>query len=562
MKVSTSMRLASITKLSYSAVVTLSLATGVSVWMAHGATQAEIDARARQAELKQLGLDLANASDFLTNEARRYSIFGNKMHHDAYWKEVKETRKRDRVVERLIELGAPATELDLIETAKNNSDALIATEDAAMRAVAAGDLDKARSLMFDESYDRNKAIIVGPLSEFQTMMNARAEREVADAARTTDVMTTISSALIAMTGLTFLGLLFFVFSRRVVAPLARLSGAVVQVADGQLDVEVPGVGRRDEIGDMAAAVQVFKDNAAERQRLEAERQADQAEKERRTRAVGAMIVAFDAEVGTILKTVASASTELEATAKAMAVAAAESSEKATSVAAASEQASSNVQAVASASEEMATSVREITQQVTLSQEIAMHANAEAERTNETVVGLVAAAQKIGRVIELISSIAAQTNLLALNATIEAARAGDAGKGFAVVASEVKSLAAQTAKATDEIASQIQAIQSVSGQAAEAIGAIGGTIGRVNEIATSIAAAMEEQGAATSEIARNVQQAAAGTQDVSSNIVAVTSVANQTGTAAKDVLGASGNLARQADELKAKVEKFLGDIRAA
>ena len=350
--------------------------------------------------------------------------------------------------------------------------------------------------------------------------------------------------------------------RRVVGPILRLTAAMDRLAQGDTTVAIPAVERGDEIGAMAKALEIFKANAVERGRLADERQADYAAKEDRARKAAETIRAFDADVSAILGMVAGAATELDGTARSMTGAAEESSRKAAAVAAASEQASANVQTVATASEQLSASIQEITQQVLQSQSIARQAAEQAQRTNGTVHGLVAAAQKIGEVIKLISDIASQTNLLALNATIEAARAGEAGKGFAVVASEVKSLANQTAKATEEIAQQIATVQSVSGEAATAIGGIGTVIGQVNEIAASIAAAVEEQHAATAEIARNVQQAAAGTSEVSVSITSVNEAAAQTGAAATQVLSASGELSQQAEILRQKVERFLGEIRAA
>ncbi|TVR97504.1 MAG: methyl-accepting chemotaxis protein [Rhodospirillales bacterium] len=345
-------------------------------------------------------------------------------------------------------------------------------------------------------------------------------------------------------------------------PIVAMTGAMQRLAGGDTGVVIPGVGRKDEIGAMAGAVQVFKDNRIEADRLAEAEKAAAAAKAKRAESMAALVSGFDADVSGILKTLAAAASELDATAHTMSQLAEDSSGKATSVAAASEQASSNVQTVASAAEQLAASIREISHQVSRSQEIAATAAQEAERTNTTVAGLVDAAQKIGAVVELIQDIAAQTNLLALNATIEAARAGEAGKGFAVVASEVKNLATQTGKATEEIAAQIGAIQSVSTDAATAINGIGGIIAQINEIATSIAAAMEEQGAATAEIARNVQQAAAGTGEVSATISAVNQAATETGSAAQQVLGASADLSRQAETLNGKVETFLTGIRAA
>ena len=271
---------------------------------------------------------------------------------------------------------------------------------------------------------------------------------------------------------------------------------------------------------------------------------------------------FEAKVGAIVNVVSSAATEMESTAASLNATAEQTSQQVTAVAAASEQASANVQSVASATEELSSSVAEISRQVANSAAVAAKAANESERTNALVNGLADAAQKINAVTSMIHEIASQTNLLALNATIEAARAGDAGKGFAVVASEVKSLANQTAKATEEISAHIAAIQNVTRDTIAAIQSIGSTIGQINEIATTIAAAIEEQDAATQEIARNVQQAAAGTTQVTRNIAGVTQTVGATGSAAGEVLGAAGELAKQAETLSGHVTAFLDEVRAA
>ncbi len=371
------------------------------------------------------------------------------------------------------------------------------------------------------------------------------------------------------------GLSVFV-SRGISRPVASMTNMMTALADKDLSVEIIGTERRDEIGDMARAVEVFKHNAIEAEKLEAEkreeearseqrrkeREAEQEKRAQRAEEIQEACNAFDQSVSGVIETVSSASTELQTTAQTLSATAEQTTERATTVAAASEEASTNVQTVASAAEEMSSSVDEIGRQVSQSTEIAGKAVSEAQRTNETVQGLAEAAQKIGDVVNLISDIAEQTNLLALNATIEAARAGDAGKGFAVVASEVKSLANQTAKATEEIGAQIGSMQSVTGEAVEAIEGIGTTIGQISEIATAISAAVEEQGAATQEIARNVQEAARGTTEVSSNITGVNQAATETGAASKQVLDATGQLSREAEGLKNEVDRFLSEIRAA
>jgi methyl-accepting chemotaxis protein len=556
------MRISQITKLAYGGAIGLSLVTGVFMWSANGALQAEREAVARRFEFRQLARDLAAASDLLTNEARRYAVTGRKQHYDDYWREVKETKTRDRVVARLKELGAPKDELDLIEKAKANSDALIKTEDAAMEAVAKGDMERARLLMFGEQYDRDKAVIMAPIDEFGAKLSARAEAEVAAAQSRAERLDTAAEIMVALNVLGFVAILYIAFSRRVVTPLVRLNDVVSRLAGQDFAVTVPEAERRDEIGDMARAVQVFKDNGIAKQRMEEEQREEQARKEQRQKLIDQSIGAFERSVAGIVGAVASAATEMQSTAQAMSATADEATRQATTVAAAADQATSNVQTVATAAEELSASIGEIGRQVSQSATIARTAVDEAQRTNAMVHGLADAAQRIGDVVGLIQDIASQTNLLALNATIEAARAGEAGKGFAVVASEVKSLAAQTAKATEEIRGQIEGVQGATGEAVSAIQSIGSTIGQINEIAAAIASAVEEQGAATREIANNVRQAAAGTNEVSANITGVTQASGHVGDAANQVLGSSGELAEQSERLKREVETFLATVRAA
>jgi methyl-accepting chemotaxis protein len=354
----------------------------------------------------------------------------------------------------------------------------------------------------------------------------------------------------------------YVTSRSIVPPIMKMVAAMRQLAEGDYAVEVPATDKKDEIGLMAKSVLVFKENMIKAKELAAKEAEAIRERIARATRVNDLTQQFDTDISMVLKSVSSASTELQSTATSMTATAEETSNQATAVAAATEEASTNVQTVAAAAEQLSSSVTEISRQVTQSATIAQKAVVEANRTNATVQGLSEEATRIGDVVKLISEIASQTNLLALNATIEAARAGDAGKGFAVVASEVKSLAEQTAKATDQISSQIAAIQSSSSEAVGAIRGITGTINEINEIASAIASAVEEQGSATQEIARNVQQAALGTGEISSNVVGVQQAAGDTGAAAHQVLEASSELSRQSETMRSQVEIFLSSIKAA
>jgi len=444
--------------------------------------------------------------------------------------------------------------------------ALIAPLKVALKDYAASFDDlSAAMLQADDLYDNVIQATNIKIDEQQEIVH---KSLVADLAATkTETAETIAGTTLAqeiMAGLGFLlGLaLAYFIGRSIVTPVTGMTAAMGKLAAGDTATEIPAQDSKDEIGDMAKAVDVFKQNMIRADQLAAEQKAEQEQKTRRQVAIEGYIATFESGVRASLDTLASAATEMRATSQGMSATAEETSAQATTVAAAAEQASVNVQTVASATEELSSSVAEIGRQVTQSTKIAGEAVIEANHTNTTVQGLSAAAQKIGDVVKLISDIASQTNLLALNATIEAARAGDAGKGFAVVASEVKSLANQTAKATEEISAQVAAMQGATGEAVEAIKSIGGTIGSINEIATTIASAVEEQGAATQEIARNVQEAAQGTSQVSSNIVGVNQAAGETGAAANQVLVSAEELGKQAETLRADVDSFLANIRAA
>jgi methyl-accepting chemotaxis protein len=419
-------------------------------------------------------------------------------------------------------------------------------------AVAVKDRADPARLELDKILDETTAALTTRAAEIQSRIDTQAAH-----ART------IGLTLNGVVALILIGSIVFSFLW-VSRPIARLNGAMDQMAKGNLDIEVPGTGRGDEIGDMAKTIAVIRQNAANEalaKQEEAKRE-EVARAGRRKANMQKLADEFERAVGNIVNTVSSAATELEASAGTLTRSAA-TTEKLTSVVAeASEEASVNVQSVATATEEMTTSIGEIGRQVQESSRIAGDAVSQAEKTDSRINALAEAAGRIGDVVKLITAIAEQTNLLALNATIEAARAGELGKGFAVVAQEVKALATQTAKATDEIGAHIRGMQTATQESVAAIKEIGGTIGRISEIASTIAAAVEQQGAATQEISRNVQQAAQGTQQVASNITEVNRGAAETGSASSQVLGSAKSLANESSRLKVEMAKFLETVRAA
>jgi len=346
------------------------------------------------------------------------------------------------------------------------------------------------------------------------------------------------------------------------SPIRIMTSAMGRLAQHDLNTQVEGAERKDEVGEMAKAVLVFKNSMIETDRLKAEQEEAQRAAAARTAQIDKLTRDFDVKVQAVVQGVASQATQMETSAQAMSATAEEATKQASAVAAASEQGAANVQTVASAAEELSSSIAEIGRQVSHSSQIATNAVTEARKANEMVQGLLNASQKIGEIVALINDIADQTNLLALNATIEAARAGEAGKGFAVVAAEVKNLATQTSKATEEIGTQITSVQGATQNAVNAIASIGKTIGEIDQISTTIAAAVEQQGAATQEIARNVEEAAKGTQEVSSNIGGVTQAANSTGAVANQVLTSAQALSEQSGELRTLVQGFLTKVKAA
>ncbi|HEX2654350.1 MAG TPA: HAMP domain-containing methyl-accepting chemotaxis protein, partial [Xanthobacteraceae bacterium] len=358
-------------------------------------------------------------------------------------------------------------------------------------------------------------------------------------------------------------LMAYLIARTISRPMSVITQRINQLADGNLDIDIPLTDRPDEIGDIAKAVQVFKDHAIQVREFETNQQEaeERAEQEKKALMQG-MADDFEKVVGTIIRSISSASTELQVTAQTMNSVAGETNKQSTAVAAASEQASTNVKTVAEATEELAHSIAEISNKVAATARIAQQAADDADQTAEKIKRQSQAAQKIGEVVELINQIASQTNLLALNATIEAARAGEAGKGFAVVAAEVKLLAEQTGKATSEIAGQVGDIQSSTNDSAAAIETITHTVKELNSIAGAIADAINQQGGATQQIAQSVQQASRGTLEVSANISKVSDTANASNAAATEVLTSATELSQQSELLRSEVSKFLHSIRAA
>ncbi len=348
----------------------------------------------------------------------------------------------------------------------------------------------------------------------------------------------------------------------VVKPLAAALECLRRLANGELNLAIVGKGRGDEIGDMAEAMLVFQENAFQRQKLQEQQEAEQQQRLARAARIQDLVQEFESTMGNVVEVISSATTELEATANSMSSTAEQTEQQSSAVASASEQATANVETMAAATEELAATVQEVTRQMHDARTIADEAAREASSSREQVEALEAAGERIGDVVALIQDVAGQTNLLALNATIEAARAGEAGKGFAVVASEVKQLANQTARATDDIRIQVEAMRASIKAAADKIGHVAGVVDRLNRVAASVASAAEQQAAATAEIGRNASEAARGTQEVSSTIHQVREAAGTTAAASGQVLASAGELAHKTVDMRQSISRFIEGVRAA
>ena len=547
--------------------------------------------------------ELRQSSDDLTRLARTYVVTGDPAYEQQYldvvairagekprpvqysriyWDFVAAGESAPRPADKAVSLldlmreaGFTAEEIAKLDDAKSKSDGLINLEVQAINAVkglfpdAQGqytvkgepDLELARNLLHSAQYHGFKAEIMKPIDDFFVLLDERTAGTIARETATADAYRLVLVGALALL-IAAVTMTAYVIFGRVLRPLDRQRQVMAALTRRDLSVEVPDRARGDEIGEMSRAVEMFKANLVETDRLQGEQVRVSADREARAKTLDGLIRGFDAKIESVLSSLNQSVGAMRSTAGNMSTIADDTSDLVQKVAAASQEASGNVQTVASAGDELTASIAEISRQVTQSTAITNEAAATAESTDRQVQSLVQAVSKIGDVVQLINDIAGQTNLLALNATIEAARAGEAGKGFAVVASEVKSLANQTARATEEISGQIGGIQSATQRSVESIREIIDVIRRIDEASTAIAAAIEEQGAATREISRNVQQAAVSTEDAARNVNGVTAAAARTGSAATEVGTAAAKVSEKVSELRSEVTDFLGKVRMA
>jgi methyl-accepting chemotaxis protein len=501
------------------------------------------------------------AAALQAEEARRHLLLGRlqAQRYEFLKDEATAARVRAELDEAAAQLGALQPQPAMAQPAIAKAGALVAAYQEAFREKAS--LTERIKTATGTRLDPDGARLNQLLGEARLAnQNSQNQLGAATSASSEDArwMLLVFSAAAALLG----SLTAWSIGRSITRPVTAMTLAMQRLAGGDAATPVPALERGDEVGGMARAVQVFKESMIRAEGLAEAQRAAQEAKAARAGRLDALTRDFESSVGQLAAMLSAASTELHSTAQSMTGSAGTATQQAEQVSSAAMAASANVQTVAAAAEQLSASIAEITRQVSQSATVASRASADARRTDQTVRALAEGASRIGEVVHMINDIASQTNLLALNATIEAARAGEAGKGFAVVASEVKTLASQTAKATEEIGSQIGQIQAATRDAVQAIESIAGTIDEVNQIAGAIAAAVEEQGAATEEIARNVQQAASGTDAVTRSIGTVSQAAGETGHAAGDVLQAAGELSRQSERLGAEVRAFLSGVKAA
>lgn len=579
--------------------VTAGLATGWAMIESRSASGEQAEAYQNRYRSYLLAHELRQSSDDLTRLGRTYAVTGDlsykqqymdilsirngekprpQAYHRIYWDFAAGGDLKPRPDDATVPLlglmkqqGFTDAEFKELEEAQKRSDGLVGLEVEAMNLVegkdkagkplSAPDRGRAIDLLHSKQYHEFKSQIMVPIDRFFVMLDRRTQSRIDEASSRASFWRTVCLLALATLVTMVLCLGGYIY-RYVVRSLSAFQTTTRAIGSGNFDVEVQETDRSDEIGEIARSMAEFRNGLRRARELQEVELAGRSAKDRRAQHLDALVKQFEQTMRDIVGTVSAASTELEATARTLTETANHTQEQAGVVSVASEKASENVQSVASATDELTASIGEIGRQMQESTRIASSAVEQARATDDRINALSEGANRIGDVLKLITTIAEQTNLLALNATIEAARAGEAGRGFAVVAQEVKELAAQTAKATGEIGDQIASIQSATGASVVAIKQIGGTISQMSEIATTIAAAVEEQGAATGEIARNVQRASEGTRQVAGSIVRVNSGAQETGAASSQVLTAAQSLAAEGTRLQSEVAKFLAEVRAA